>query len=130
MFVHSDYRTHDLENTPYWKWKSLTGINKENFCFLLSVLIRHLYCCMFLLFSSPCQRKCELLPSLGVHGPSYVVCRPLTFHTWIFSSETPQPNEVKLGRKHLWKVLSKECSWTINKHGHHRQFFFLIGRFF
>jgi hypothetical protein len=30
------------------------------------------------------------LPSLGVH-------RPLTFHILIFSSETPQPNQVKLG---------------------------------
>jgi hypothetical protein len=25
-----------------------------------------------------------------------VVCRPLTFHILIFSSETPQPNELKL----------------------------------
>jgi hypothetical protein len=33
------------------------------------------------------------LPSLGV-------CRPLTFHILIFFSETPQPNEVKLGRKY------------------------------
>jgi hypothetical protein len=54
--------------------------------------------------SSPCQRQCELLPSFGVH-------RPLTFHILIFSSETPRPNELKLGRKHLWKILYKECSF-------------------
>ena len=58
-----------------------------------------------LLFSSPCQRQCELLPSLGVR-------RPLTFHILIFSSETPQPNEVKLGRNDPWKVLYKECSFS------------------
>jgi hypothetical protein len=36
---------------------------------------------LWLLFSSPCQRQCELLPSLGVR-------RPLTFHILIFSTET------------------------------------------
>jgi hypothetical protein len=29
-----------------------------------------------------------------------VVCHPFTFHILIFFSENPQPNELKLGRKH------------------------------
>ena len=44
------------------------------------------------------------------HHMVSVVCHPFTFHIFIFS-ENPQPNELKLGKKHQWKVLSKECTF-------------------
>ena len=58
----------------------------------------------FLFLSPPCQRQCELLPSLGIR-------RPLFFHSLILSSETPQLNELKLGRNHVLKVLYKDGSF-------------------
>ena len=65
-------------------------------------------------FQLTLPKQCELLPSLGV-------CRPLSCHILVFSSETPMESPP------LRMLIS---SRSINKHGRHRQFLFLIGRFF
>ena len=47
------------------------------------------------------------------HHLVYVVCHPFTFHILIFSSENPQPNELKLDRKHLWKFTLKSAHFVM-----------------
>ena len=50
----------------------------------------------------------------------------------VFSSEIAWPNQPTVDRKDLWKVLYKDCSISsrsVNKHGRHRPFLFLIDWF-
>ena len=85
-----------------------TVINLPSLPWLLSNIALLTFHC--LAHDNLAETPCDLLPSLGVHRLSTVYFS----HYIILSSEAAWPNEPKLGRKHLWKVLYKDCSFRHN----------------
>jgi hypothetical protein len=57
--------------------------------------------------SSHCLLQGELKSTCPIQSFS---C-PNFWITDIYASKTPQPNELKLGRNHLWKIHYKDCSF-------------------
>jgi hypothetical protein len=55
-----------------------------------------------------CSFSSDPLTNMAATGNS---CFWLVDFYKIFSSETAFPNELKFGRKHLWKVLYRDCSF-------------------
>jgi hypothetical protein len=85
---------HNIQIYYTWKIKIPPRVEGTIIVIITMVILYMIdkkYYLLILFISSPCQRQCELLPSLGI-------CRPLTFHILIFSYETSQPYELKLGQ--------------------------------
>ena len=77
-----------------------------------------------------CSFRSDPLTNMATIGNSWFL---IDRFKKIFSSETALPNELKPGRKHLWQVLYKDCSFRpdplTNMAATGRQFLFLIGWF-
>ena len=73
------------------------------------------------------QRQCELLPSLGVRRLSFVNFSHFNLLLWNLSGQMNWNLLGSIYGRSSLKLLI--LSQSINKHGDHRQFFFLIGQF-
>jgi hypothetical protein len=63
---------------------------------------------LWTVFYKDCPFRPDPLTNMAATGNSFFW---LADFFKIFSSETALPNEPKLGRNHLWKVLYKDCSF-------------------